>query len=62
MYFTLLNLRIASLVFKVMFNIEIGILLGDLEQLLLRSGDLQATNTDVTLTIGVAHITTGARE
>jgi hypothetical protein len=35
--------------------------LGDLEQLLLRSGvTYKPTNTDVTLTIGVAHITTGA--
>jgi hypothetical protein len=37
--------------------------LGDLEQLLLRSGvTYKPTNTDVTLTIGVAHITTGAIE
>jgi hypothetical protein len=37
--------------------------LGDLEQLLLRSGvTYKPTNTDVTLTIGVAHITTGLRE
>jgi hypothetical protein len=35
--------------------------LGDLEQLLLRSDvTYKPTNTDVTLTIGVAHITTGA--
>jgi hypothetical protein len=35
--------------------------LGDLEQLLLRSGvTYKPTNTDVTLTIGLAHITTGA--
>jgi hypothetical protein len=36
--------------------------LGDLEQLLLRSGWLTSPHTDVTLTIGVAHITTGAME
>jgi hypothetical protein len=34
--------------------------IGDLEQLLLRSGvTYKPTNTDVTLTLGIAHITTG---